>query len=87
MVERERSYAILRALGVFNEAVEQAKATLTAELGQHILEELYRFRVRRESIEELLEGIRESMGLSEDSELLHLLRGGQRIEASGNRRG
>ncbi len=83
MPQRERLYAIFRLFGYLNRVREEVASEVENTLGQLMLEDLYRFRVKKEDAEELIEGIKRSMGLSDDDELVRLLRNASSRDRSG----
>ena len=75
MPQRERLYAVFRLLGYLNRIKEEAVDELRYNIGQLLLEDIYSFNIKREEdVEALLEGIKRSMGLSDDDQLVRMLR-------------
>ncbi len=84
MAQRERLYAIFRLIGYLNRVKEEAMDELRRNIGRTLLEDIYRFNTRsEEDVNTLIEGIKRSMGLSDDDPLVRMLRNAASRDSSG----
>ena len=84
MAQRERLYAIFRLIGYLNRVKEEAMDELRRNIGRTLLEDIYKFNTRsEEDIDTLIEGIKRSMGLSDDDPLVRMLRNAASRNSSG----
>ena len=84
MPQRERLYAVFRLIGYLNRVKEEAIDELRRNIGRVLLEDIYRFNTRsEEDINTLIEGIKRSMGLSDDDPLVRMLRNAASRDSSG----
>jgi len=84
MAQRERLYAIFRLIGYLNRVKEEAMDELRRNIGRTLLEDIYKFNTRsEEDIGTLIEGIKRSMGLSDDDPLVRMLRNAASRNSSG----
>ena len=83
MPERERLYAILRIFGYIDKVRREVAEEIYNSMGQLLLEELYTFHVKKEDVDELIEEVKRSMGLTDDHPLVKILRGQTPGDSSG----
>ena len=84
MPQRERLYAVFRLIGYLNRVKEEAIDELRRNIGRVLLEDIYKFNTRsEEDINTLIEGIKRSMGLSDDDPLVRMLRNAASRDSSG----